>query len=141
MSGDAVARPLPTPTDETRGYWEGCRLGELRLQRCTGCSRIQFPPRRFCSGCLSAGLEWFRASGRGTVWSHSVVRYPISPAFSAEVPYVVALIRLEEGPSMMAGVRECSLEEVRIGMAVEVAFEPVSDEIHLPYFHPARPGG
>lgn len=137
MSSDAFARPVPMPTGETRGYWEGCRQGELRLQRCAECSQIQFPPRRFCSGCLSERLEWFRASGRGTIWSYSVVRYPISPAFSSEVPYVVALVRLEEGPSMMAGVRGCPPERVTIGMPVQVAFEPRSEEIHLPYFHPA----
>lgn len=135
MSGPS-AKPLPAPTEETRDYWEGCRAGELRLQKCADCDGVQFPPRRFCSGCLGSQLRFFAASGRGRVRSYSVVRIPISEAFADDVPYVLALIELAEGPTMMAGIRGCAIEAVCIGLEVEVEFEARSDEIHVPYFHP-----
>ena len=130
---EAPAKPAPTPTGETRGYWDGCRAGELRLQRCARCAHVQFPPRRFCGGCLGDDLRWERASGRGVVRSWSVVRFPLSAAFAADAPYVVALIRLEEGPTLMAGLR-CAPGEASIGAAVEVEFERRTEEIHVPYF-------
>ena len=130
---EAPAKPAPTPTGETRGYWDGCRAGELRLQRCARCAHVQLPPRRFCGGCLGDDLRWERASGRGVVRSWSVVRFPLSAAFAADAPYVVALIRLEEGPTLMAGLR-CDPDEASIGAAVEVEFERRTEEIHVPYF-------
>ena len=130
------ARPVPVPTPETEPFWEGCRRGELRLQRCDACGQVQFPPRRYCSGCLSDGLTWERASGRGSVRSWTVVTLPNSPAFLADVPYVMALIELAEGPTLLSGIRGCSPGDVHIGMSVEVEFEERSDEIRLPYFHP-----
>ena len=130
------ARPVPVPTPETEPFWEGCRRGELRLQRCDACGQVQFPPRRYCSGCLSDGLTWERASGRGNVRSWTVVTLPNSPAFLADVPYVVALIELAEGPTLLSGIRGCSPGDVHIGMSVEVEFEERSDKICVPYFHP-----
>lgn len=132
---DAAAKPVPEPTEETREFWEGCRSGELRLQKCAACGTVQFPPRRHCSGCLATELRLEPASGRGEVRSWSVVRYPLTPAFEPEAPYVVALIRLDEGPTLMAGLR-CTPEDARIGRRVTVEFEPRSDEIFVPYFRP-----
>jgi hypothetical protein len=132
-----MGKPVPRPTAESAGYWEGCRQGELRLQRCGACATVQFPPRRFCSACLGDGLEWIRAAGCGVVSSFTIVRHPPSPAFAADVPYAVALIALDEGPTMMAGLRGCDPEAVCVGMRVEVEFEARSDDIYLPYFHPA----
>ncbi len=132
----ASGKPAPRPTVETQPYWDGCRSGELRLQRCAACEHVQFPPRRFCASCLTADLRWESASGRGRIRTFSVVRHPISLAFAAEVPYVVALVELDEGPTIMAGIRGCQIEDVEIGLAVEVEFEQRSDEIYLPYFHP-----
>jgi uncharacterized protein len=132
-----MTKPVPRVTPESAGYWEGCRHGELRLQRCGACANVQFPPRRFCAACLSDRLDWVRASGCGVVTSFSIVRHPPSPAFAADVPYAVALIRLDEGPTMMAGLRGCDPEVVAVGMRVEVEFEVRSDDIHLPHFHPS----
>lgn len=129
-------KPSPPPTEETRAYWDGCAAGELRLQHCDACATIQFPPRRFCSGCLSTDLRFKPASGRGVVRSWSIVRYPISDAFAAEAPYLVALVQLEEGPTMFTGLRGCNLDDARIGTRVEVEFERRGGDVHVPYFHP-----
>lgn len=132
----APHKPIPEATPETEGYWEGCRAGELRLQTCESCGETQFPPRRFCSGCLGSELRFEAASGRGRVRSFSVVRIPLSPAFADETPYVLALVELDEGPTMLTGLRGCAIEDVKIGLEVEVEFEARRDEMHLPYFHP-----
>jgi hypothetical protein len=132
----SVAKPIPVPTPETQPFWEGCRAGELRLQRCRACDHVQFPPRRYCSGCLSDDIAWERASGRGLVRSWTLVTLPNSAAFVADLPFVMALIGLEEGPTIMSGIKGCEPGDVHIGMLVEVEFETRSEEIHLPYFHP-----
>lgn len=126
-------KPTPIPSPETATYWEGCAKGELRIQHCTACGNHQFFPRLLCSSCLSPDLEWVVASGRGSVASFTIVRRAIGP-FAEDVPYVVALIRLAEGPQMMSNVVGCDPSEVRVGAAVHVDFVARSDSISLPVF-------
>jgi uncharacterized protein len=131
-------KPMPTPTRETAPYWEGCRQHQLRIQRCSECNHYQFFPRVYCSKCFTDKIEWIGATGRAKILSFTVVRRPVSPAFADEVPYVVALVTLEEGPQMMTNIVGCAPEEVAIGMAVEVTFEDWSDTISIPKFRPRR---
>ena len=126
--------PLPMPTPITQPFWDGCKRGELLFQRCRDCKGITFVPQPACSHCLSPNLEWDKGSGLGTVYSHSVVWRPQTPAF--EVPYVVAIIDLEEGYQMLSNVVDCDHSEVKVGMPVEVTFRPITEEITLPYFRP-----
>jgi uncharacterized protein len=118
---------------------DGCRLGELRLQRCAHCGAYQFYPRVICAGCLGRELDWVPAIGRGRVRSFTVVRRAISPAY--EAPYVVALIALEEGPTLMSHVVDCAPEDVRVGAPVHVAFEAWSATVSLPVFKLVRAEG
>jgi uncharacterized protein len=131
-------KPLPLPTLETAPYWEACRQHQLRIQRCAECSQYQFFPRIYCTKCFSERVEWVNASGRGKVLSFTVVRRPVSPAFAQEIPYIVALVTLEEGPQMMTNIVGCAPEDVTIGMAVEVIFEDWTDTISIPKFRVAR---
>jgi len=133
-----TAKPLPVPTAVTAPWWEGCRRGVLLLQRCTACDAVQLPPQRHCGSCLGDVLEWQPAAGTGRITSWTVVRHPVSAAFAADVPYVVAIVALDEGPTMMARVRDCDLDALHVGMRVGVGFEPRSETIALPYFRPAR---
>ena len=129
---------LPPINGETAPYWEGCRNGELRLQRCDGCANVQFYPRLLCSRCGERDLSWISASGSGRVRSFTIVRRAVSAAYEPDVPYVVALIELAEGPTMMSNVVGCDPETVEIGMPVRVTFERWTDEITMPLFEPAR---
>jgi uncharacterized protein len=131
-------RILPRPGPESIAYWDGCRAGELRLQHCLDCGHVQFYPRSACTRCRSPRIEWRAACGRGRVESFTWVHVPLAEAWESEVPYAVALIRLDEGPLMMSNVRECAIDALRIGLRVHVVFEPHSDEIHLPQFRPER---
>lgn len=130
----APGKLIPTPTAETLPFWEGCNQGELRLQRCADCGHIQFPPQPFCAACLAGNLAWFKASGRGTVLSYTVVHWSPNPAYAADAPYVLALIALEEGPRMLTNIVGTPPAEVRIGMATVVTFENCAPGIALPKF-------
>ena len=126
--------PLPRPTEVSRPHWDGCREGVLRVQRCTSCGDLVFIPRAGCPRCLTETLEWVESSGRGTVYSYTVVHRPQRPEF--EVPYVVAIIELEEGWHMLTNLVDCEPADATVGLPVEVAFRPMSEEITLPCFRP-----
>lgn len=131
-----IARNIPRPTAETAPFWDGCREGRLLIQQCTGCGHRQFYPRLICSQCQGCPV-WIEASGKATVESFTIVRQAVSPAYAADVPYVVAILRLAEGPAMMSNVVQCDPGLLMIGMPVTVVFEPMSAEITLPKFRPA----
>jgi len=130
--------PIPVPTPETRPFWEAARRHELHLQRCRSCGQHVFYPRAACPHCLSAELEWRRASGRGTLHTFTVV-YRGQRDFPLGAPYVIAVVALAEGPRLMTNLVgvEADPARITIGMPVEVVFEDVSAEIALPRFRPA----
>jgi uncharacterized OB-fold protein len=129
-------RPLPAITPETRHFWEGTRAGELRLQRCSACHKVYFPPRPFCPQCVSAEVAVFRASGRATLYSY-VIHHRAAPGFVP--PYSIAVVQLEEGPRMMTNVVETAQtpEALQLDMPLQVVFQRVDDDITLPLFRPA----
>ena len=131
-----MEKQLPVPTSETQPYWEGCLKHELRIQKCQACGHHQFYPRLYCTDCMSDQVEWVTASGRGTVLSFTIVYRPVTKAFAEDVPYVVALVTLDEGPQMMSNIVECDPEQVIIGMPVTVTFEDWSEEISVLKFRP-----
>jgi uncharacterized OB-fold protein len=128
---------LPPVNGESAPYWEGCRQGELRLQQCASCSYIQFYPRLLCSRCSGRRLNWIAASGDGRVKSFTIVRRAVSEAYAPDVPYVVALIELAEGPTMMSNVVGCDPETVEMNMPVRVTFDFWTEDISMPLFRPA----
>jgi uncharacterized OB-fold protein len=130
-------RPLPAITPETLQFWEGTRVGELRLQRCSACSHAYFPPRPFCPRCASREVAVFRASGRATLYSYVIHHRPV-PGFTP--PYSIAVVTLEEGPRMMTNIVETpqTPEALQLDMPLEVVFERLTDDISLPLFRPAR---
>ena len=128
------AKFLPSPTPTTQPYWEACKRHELLIQECSQCGLQQFYPRTICRSCSAADLRWVQASGFGTVVSWTVVRHPVSPAYAADIPYVIALIELDEGPTMMAQIVGCEPESVHGGIPVEVCFEDRTEEITMPNF-------
>jgi uncharacterized OB-fold protein len=118
---------------DSRPYWEGLAQGELRIQRCDACSHHVFYPRAICPHCSSGKLSWITAAGKGTIYSYTVAHQAFGP-YADEVPFVVAIVELEEGVRMMTRIVGTPHEQVRIGAAVHVTFTPISEEITLPYF-------
>ena len=140
---ELVAGAAPIVVEETRGYWEGTMAQKLLIQTCNACGNRQLPWGPCCTRCLSQDLGSLEGSGRGAVFSYTVVRHAIHPNFSQQVPYVIADIELEEGPVMTSNVTDVPVEDVRIGMPVEVWFDAeLEDAFHtkvrLPKFRPTK---
>ncbi|TGD71260.1 DNA-binding protein [Mangrovimicrobium sediminis] len=132
-------RLLPRPTPETQHFWDGCREGELRLQRCRDCAEPFFPPRPFCPHCGKRDVEVFRASGRATLYSY-VINYRPRPDMGEE-PYAIAVVTLEEGPRLMTNIVSCpqTPEALQLDMPLQVHFAAQNETITLPLFEPAQP--
>ena len=133
----AEAKPLPRPNADTRPFWEGCREHVLKIQKCQNCGTLRWPPAFICPNCLSADKEWIAACGRGRVYTFAVYHVAPYPGFKSELPYVVALVALEEGPHMMSNIIGCDPREVYCEMPVKVAWDDVSEEFSIPRFRPA----
>jgi uncharacterized OB-fold protein len=129
-----LTKLMPTPTPETQAFWQGCNEERLLIQRCDACGHRQFYPRLLCTACASRDVSWDEASGAGQVKSFTIIRRAVTEAYAADVPYVVALIELAEGPTMMSNVVGCDVEDVCIGMNVTVRFERRTEEIAVPVF-------
>ncbi len=128
---------LPNPDDETQPFWDGCREGKFLVKRCRDCGRASFYPRPFCPHCWSEQVEWESASGRATLYTYSIVRVNDLPPFPERVPYVAAIVDLDEGPRAITNVIDCEFDDIRIGMPLEVAFTDVGDGLTIPQFRPA----
>jgi uncharacterized OB-fold protein len=133
MTTEAPAKPLPLPDEDSRPFYEGAALGKLMLMRCTACGTPRTPSRQHCDECLSPDYEWFEASGRGAVRTFGVMHQRYHPGFAADIPYVVAIIELEEGPRMVANVLGTSPEDIRVGLPVVVEWEH-HDDVTIPRF-------
>jgi uncharacterized OB-fold protein len=129
-----VEMPVPVPSRETAQFWAGAREGRLLMLRCDGCGRFSFPPSLACRHCDCERMTWTETSGRGTVFSYVVYHRVYHPAFKDKVPYVVAVIALDEGPRLISNIVGVPLDEVRCDMPVTVVFEQVRDGIRIPKF-------
>jgi len=130
-------KPAPRPTPETQPYWDGARVGELRIQRCTECGDHYFYPRPLCPRCGSEAVEWVTASGRATLHSY-VINHRPAPGFEDEAPYAIAIVQLEEGPRLMTNLVgvQATPEQLVLDMALEVAFQD-REGTCIPVFRPA----
>jgi len=116
-----VPRPYPQPDRDTAPFWEAQNRHELRFQRCSRCQALRYPVGPLCPECRSFDFEWTAASGRGSVYSYTVVHHQTHPAFP--VPYTVLLVELEEGPRIVAQLRAPDGARFGIGARVRVEWE------------------
>ena len=128
-----TGRPLPQPDPETAFFWEGARQGQLLILRCGACGLYIHPPRSSCRRCGSAEIHPAPVSGRGAVHTFTVTRRAL-PGF--DPPFAVVLVELEEQPGLrlVSNLLDVAPERIEIGLPVEVAFEPVADDVTLPLF-------
>jgi uncharacterized OB-fold protein len=131
-------RPIPIPDPASAAYWEGAKRHELTLKHCNDCGFYIHYPKTRCPKCWSTNVGDAVVSGRGTIYTLTVHHVPSGPGF--ETPYPVALVSLEEQESVhiMANIVESPLEEIKVGMPVEVVFHDVTDEITIPLFRPRK---
>ena len=131
-------KPLPKVNADTKPFWDACRNHELRFQKCTECGHVRWPPSILCPLCYSSNTEWIRASGKGTVFSFVVYHKAFHPAFEADLPYVVAIVELREGPHFLTNIVGCDPSEIICEMPVEVSWEDITEEFSLPKFRPSE---
>ena len=139
MSGvDVAERPRPEPSDLTRPFWDAAREHRLVRQVCDDCGRSFFTPQIACPSCLSTAWTWTPSTGRGTVYSATVVHRAPYPGFTS--PYHVVMVDLEEDWTMLSNLVGTGDHPVALGSAVEVDWLALDDEITLPVFRPADEG-
>ena len=129
--------PLPISNADSDPYWAAAKEERLVIQKCESCNHHYFMPRHLCPVCWSSEKEWVTAAGNGTVYSFSIIHRAPLPSFSKKVPYVIAMIELEEGPRMMTNIVGEGALDVQIGDPVTVCFEDRGDS-KLPQFQLAR---
>jgi len=126
-------RPMPKIDADSAPFWAGTAEGELRVQRCRQCQQPRFYPRLLCPKCWSDDAEWVVTSGVGTIYSYSVVHRSPWEALADEVPYVVALVDLDDGVRLFTTITD-DPDLVRIGSQVQVSFRKLSPDVSLPVF-------
>jgi len=126
--------PLPQLGRDNAPFYEAARRGELRFQKCSACGTFRHYPRPVCPTCICRDYTWELASGRGTVYTWTIVRGPTLPAFEHKLPYNVVDVLLDEGVHFISEVLDCPPEEITAGMHVQATFVPVNDEITLVKF-------
>lgn len=137
MSEPTPARLEPPVSALTMPFWEATRVESLVLQRCRDCAQPIWYPREVCPTCLRSDLDWRAATGAGSVYAVSVQHRPANPTMARRVPYVVALVELDEGVRLMTNVVDCDPRSVVPGLGVAVCWEPLTDGRKLPLFRPA----
>lgn len=123
----------PQASPETAPYWKAAREGRLLVKRCDACGERHAYPRALCPFCFSERTAWEEASGRGTIYSFSIMR-------RAKVPYAVAYVTLEEGPTVISNIVGADFDALRIGQAVRLDFRAATDGQPVPMFTPDASG-
>jgi uncharacterized protein len=136
-----VLEGLPTPVADldSKPFWDGCREGQFLIPTCGACGAPRWPPGPICPVCQAMETRWVPAAGRGKVYSWVVVTHSVHPATADAVPYIVALVDLEEGIRVIGNIIGCDPAQVRAEMAVELFFETGTDGATLPNFGVATP--
>lgn len=127
----------PPANELSQPFWEATREGRFLLQWCAACDAPVYYPRYHCPACLGDDLHWREADGRGSVYTFNVMHSPASPLMADRVPYVLALIDLVEGARVLSNIVNCAPSDVRVGMAVKLTWEDLSDGRRLAVFEPA----
>ncbi|GAA1884070.1 hypothetical protein GCM10009715_32970 [Paeniglutamicibacter psychrophenolicus] len=116
----SIAKPGFVSTRLTTPYWRAAEAGKLLLQECLECGHLQHYPRNLCTKCWSQDLQWKEAAGDASIWSFTVVGIPGHPAWGDEIPYILALVELVEGPRLMTNIVGCAPESVHCGQRVQL---------------------
>jgi uncharacterized OB-fold protein len=132
---DTWTKPIPAPDPASATFWDAAARGRLLIQHCPSCGSRQFYPRAMCATC-GTDPEWEEASGRGVVYTFTIIRQQGAEPFKGEVPYVVAMIALDEGPMMMGNVTGCAPEDVSIDMVVRAYSVEVEPGVGVVYWEP-----
>lgn len=127
----SYTKPLPPKDEDHAPFWQGALRREVVMQRCSACGTYRFPASRYCASCCSDASAWMPVSGRGVIESYCLFHQVYFESFAADVPYNVALVRLDEGPRLFTNIVGVRNEDLRIGAAVVAVFEQVTPQVAL----------
>jgi len=130
------SKPDPLVNNWARPFWDGTREEKLLIQKCADCQKHIFYPRMACPFCFSDNIEWVEAAGKGTIYAFTVVENNAPSPFVPDMPFVIAVVILEEGVRMLSNIVECDPNSLQCDQAVEVAFVKRNDEFTMPMFKP-----
>ena len=136
MTTEPKSKPIPRPDELTQPFWDAAKEHRLVIQRCRKCGYYNHPPKPLCDKCASEDLAFGPISGKGKIYSYTLMRQRNIPGFEADIPYLNIIVELDEQPMlfMIANLRGGDPNQVKIGQQVEVVFEEVTDTITLPQF-------
>ena len=131
-------KPIPVADELSRPFWEAARERRLVVQRCDECGYYNHPPRSTCDRCSAQHITFAPVSGRGSIYSFTVMHQPSVAGFETEIPYVNIVVELEEQQKlfMVSNLPRTRLDVIRIGTRVEVWFEDRGPSLTLPQFRP-----
>jgi uncharacterized OB-fold protein len=129
-------RPLPQPNADDKFFWDGCKEHKLLFQKCQNCGLVRWPPSIICPNCYSRDTEIVEATGKGKIYTYAIYHQVYHQGFENEVPYVTAVIELEEGPHFLSNIIDYEPDEIECDMPVELVWEDVTQEFSLPKFKP-----
>lgn len=141
MAAALSNKPIPRPSPESAHFWGAAREHRLELPRCNACGKMWFPPSQSCPHCLATDFAWLPVSGVGKVYSFVTYHRVYHPAFRGEVPYVVAIVELVEGPRLLTNIVDAAPEAVRCDMPVKVVFDDLDENVSVPKFAPLEAAG
>jgi uncharacterized OB-fold protein len=137
INANQYEKALPEPTPLTKPFWDYCKKHEFRMQYCSRCSEWIWYPKPWCPNCGKRdSLDWRIISGKGKVYSYTVIRQVIdnSPAFQKDLPFLIGLVELDEGPRIYSNITNVEVDKLSIGDQVTIFFEDVSSDYSLPKF-------
>ena len=138
MGSTASWRPLPRITLDSAEFWKSTLEHNMRLQKCNDCGAFRYYPSEACHACGSLSYEWLPVSGKGEIYTYTVLHRAKGNPFEDETPIAIILVTLDEGPTMMSNLIDYEDDELRIGARVTLDYEDVNEEITLPVFRPER---
>jgi uncharacterized OB-fold protein len=130
------SKPLPIPNSEFLNYWKGCQACQLKFRRCKNCGTVNWPESYVCQHCTSVKFVGILSEGVGKIYTFVVYQKAFHPSFKDDLPYVTAVVELDEGPKILTNIVNCPWSEVFCGMDVVVQWCKVSEECWLPKFRP-----
>ena len=131
---DTIYPFLPKISDDAAPFWQGCREQRLLFQKCSDCGHIRYPASVVCPECLSAAHAWIEVKGEGRIYSFVVFQRAFHPSMADRIPYVVAVVELDEGPSFLTNIVDCDPLQVSCDQRVRIKWEETDQGLPLPMF-------
>lgn len=123
----APTHPVPITDERSAEFWEAAAEERLLVQECTDCKKLQFYPRGHCVHCFGSNVDWREVSGDATLHTYSVLQRTPNEEFADELPYVFAIVDLDEGVRMASRVADFNPDRLRCGMPLKVVFRKLED--------------